>query len=121
MVPPICEYDIVRYLSSVRPYDRYQAYKGAYTKGEAFALGAHLTDLGWNHQDVFRFLLVSAMLQRRRNEHDGGNAGTMEAVGEARDEEESSGQGGARECGGGRRQGGSYNPERDSPLGVVRP
>ena len=62
MVPPICEYDIVRYLSSVRPYDRYQAYKGAYTKGEAFALGAHPTDLGWNHQDGLRFLLVSVAL-----------------------------------------------------------
>ena len=64
---------------------------------------------------------LRTQVQRRRNEHDGGNAGTMEAVGEARDEEESSGQGGARGCGGGRRQGGSYNPERDSPLGVVRP
>ena len=27
--------------------------------------------------------------------------------------------GGARGCGGGRRQGGSYNPGRDSPLGAV--
>ena len=67
VIPSISEYEDIRrrYLSSVRPYARYQAYKGAYTKGEAFALGAHPTDLGWDHQDGFRFLLVSAALTHR--------------------------------------------------------